>query len=138
MPWCPNCREEYIEGLTDCSECGAELVDELPELKPEAIPNEDNYNYEFDTDYKEKLLFTAEREFVYVLITEALEKENILFRSQVESESYTEYISLYANQPYVGHEVFVREEDYEKAKEILDYFNSIKEEIPAEDNDDEA
>ncbi len=30
MPWCPSCREEYREGFTVCSDCGAELVDELP------------------------------------------------------------------------------------------------------------
>lgn len=36
MPWCPKCRNEYIEGITTCVECGVELVDELPEeINPE-------------------------------------------------------------------------------------------------------
>jgi len=30
MPWCPKCREEYREGFKICSDCGTELVDELP------------------------------------------------------------------------------------------------------------
>lgn len=30
MPWCPNCKNEYREGITVCADCGAALVDELP------------------------------------------------------------------------------------------------------------
>ncbi len=26
MPWCPNCKYEYQDGFTVCSDCGAELV----------------------------------------------------------------------------------------------------------------
>lgn len=33
MPWCPNCREEYRQGFKTCSDCGSELVDELPPLE---------------------------------------------------------------------------------------------------------
>lgn len=33
MPWCPNCRTEYEEGVEVCADCGAALVDELPEEK---------------------------------------------------------------------------------------------------------
>lgn len=29
--WCPKCRNEYIEGVTTCVDCGCELVSELPE-----------------------------------------------------------------------------------------------------------
>ena len=31
MPWCPNCKSEYREGIKECAECKIELVDELPE-----------------------------------------------------------------------------------------------------------
>ena len=30
MPFCPSCREEFREGFTQCSDCGATLVAELP------------------------------------------------------------------------------------------------------------
>lgn len=30
MPYCPTCREEFREGFTTCSDCGAALVAELP------------------------------------------------------------------------------------------------------------
>jgi len=30
MPYCPNCRYEYVEGIEICSDCEVELVSELP------------------------------------------------------------------------------------------------------------
>ncbi|SCP94930.1 hypothetical protein [Anaerobium acetethylicum] len=30
MPWCPNCKNEYVEGITECADCHVELVEELP------------------------------------------------------------------------------------------------------------
>lgn len=38
MPWCPKCRNEYVEGITTCAECGVDLVDELPEEMDENMP----------------------------------------------------------------------------------------------------
>ncbi len=31
MAWCPKCKNEYVEGITVCADCGVPLVDELPE-----------------------------------------------------------------------------------------------------------
>ena len=36
MAWCPKCKNEYVEGILTCADCGIELVDELPE---EVDPN---------------------------------------------------------------------------------------------------
>lgn len=30
MPWCPKCKCEYREGITECADCKVLLVDELP------------------------------------------------------------------------------------------------------------
>ena len=35
MAWCPNCKNEYREGVTTCPDCDVELVDELPEEEEE-------------------------------------------------------------------------------------------------------
>lgn len=29
MPWCPKCKNEYVEGVTVCADCGCDLVEEL-------------------------------------------------------------------------------------------------------------
>lgn len=36
MPWCPKCKNEYVEGITKCADCGCELVTSL-ETAAEAI-----------------------------------------------------------------------------------------------------
>lgn len=33
MPWCPKCKNEYVEGMTVCADCGVELVESLSEMK---------------------------------------------------------------------------------------------------------
>jgi len=37
MPWCPVCKNEYVEGIKVCADCNVELVDTLEEMKPKAI-----------------------------------------------------------------------------------------------------
>lgn len=41
MPWCPVCKNEYIEGKTHCPDCDVDLVEELVE-EPEA-PEQESY-----------------------------------------------------------------------------------------------
>lgn len=36
MPWCPICKNEYIEGKTHCPDCDVDLVEELTEETEEA------------------------------------------------------------------------------------------------------
>lgn len=39
MPFCPQCRFEYKEGVKECPDCGVSLVGELPEPSPSEAPN---------------------------------------------------------------------------------------------------
>lgn len=41
MPWCPKCKNEYVEGILVCADCGSELVDSLEEDK-------EDYEAEFE------------------------------------------------------------------------------------------
>lgn len=38
MPWCPNCKTEYREGITHCADCKAELVADL-NVREEKLKN---------------------------------------------------------------------------------------------------
>lgn len=40
MAWCPNCKNEYVEGITICADCGARLVESLDEVQEEKISPE--------------------------------------------------------------------------------------------------
>lgn len=33
MPWCPKCKNEYVEGTKECADCGCALVETLIERK---------------------------------------------------------------------------------------------------------
>lgn len=33
MPWCPKCKNEYVEGTKECADCGVALVETLEERK---------------------------------------------------------------------------------------------------------
>jgi ribosomal protein L32 len=38
MPFCPTCRQEYVEGVLACSDCDVALVPVLPPLSPDQGP----------------------------------------------------------------------------------------------------
>lgn len=46
MPWCPNCKYEYKNGILKCADCGAELVESLED-------NLDSSEYEVVNLYEE-------------------------------------------------------------------------------------
>jgi hypothetical protein len=37
MPFCPSCKYEYVQGVTRCSDCNEELVDQLSQDCDEAV-----------------------------------------------------------------------------------------------------
>ena len=37
MAWCPKCKNEYVEGIKVCADCGSELVETLPSETEETV-----------------------------------------------------------------------------------------------------
>ena len=45
MPWWPNCKKEYVEGITLCADCGAKLVENLEDVLPrDGQPDGEEYS----------------------------------------------------------------------------------------------
>lgn len=58
MPWCPKCKSEYVEGMTECADCKVALVDELVEETEDDmgyVEIEDMPVIEVDDDGKEDI-----------------------------------------------------------------------------------
>ena len=43
MPYCPRCKYEYVDGQTECIDCGEQLVDELPVRAGDESADESRY-----------------------------------------------------------------------------------------------
>lgn len=125
MPYCPICRYEYSPGIRTCPDCGAELV---PDLPPEVeSPNPEK-------EMVTKSVFKAPDEFAALTIQSALEAEGIT--SEVRSFQIAMYDGIAMMQKPFWGEVLVLEEDFERAKQIVEDFLSTegKTEIPEEDD----
>jgi hypothetical protein len=60
MPVCPDCREEFRAGFTLCSDCGATLVDTLPEPVPQGAESGEGSHGGWDQVAESGQLYEAE------------------------------------------------------------------------------
>jgi uncharacterized Zn finger protein (UPF0148 family) len=105
MPYCPNCRFEYKEGIKKCPDCGTRLVDQLPEEKPPEGPN------------FVPLRNLPSRMYAQML-QEALKNEGIA--SMIKGDEGIPLRTTTIHIPVSKITIWVPEKDVEKAEEIAD------------------
>ena len=104
--YCPKCRTQYIENITECSDCKTPLVDELPEEKPiEKV--------------KWVALPAVKGEIYADMVEEILQNKNIPHFTK--SDWFTTAYSL-SGANYLGARsvIFVPEENRDEATELLE------------------
>jgi hypothetical protein len=105
MPFCPKCRYEYKKGVKKCLDCGARLVDQLPEENPPEGPN-----------------FVPVRNLpsrLYAqMLQEALQNEGI--PSMIKGDEGIPLRSTTIHIPVSKITIWVPEKDIQRAKEIAD------------------
>lgn len=106
MPWCPNCRVEYIERFNTCSDCNCELVDILEPIKKEEILYD-----------KEAFLITVNDRIKADLVESILNANNIpVLKKHRESGAY---LDLYIGMTSYGIDIYVPSKILDEAKELL-------------------
>ena len=116
MPYCPKCRDEFEDWVEECPDCKEKLVDELPPL-PEEEPRGGALVH----------IATAPNEIEARLWKGILEDNGIQSMIKV-----AESLNLYLSPLTLKHQLYVLEEDEQKAREILDGVITFEPEIEDE------
>ena len=104
--YCPKCRTQYIENITECSDCKIPLVDELPEETP-------------FKKIKWVALTPLAGEIYAEMVEEVLQNENIPHFTKSDWATSAFNISS-ANLVGAKVTIFVPEENHDEAAKIIE------------------
>ena len=114
MPYCPQCLIEYVEGTSQCEDCGAFLLSGSPPAGPPRV----NLAHEKDVKLVPVRIYTAgASEMDADVARGVLESQGI--PCEISGEDAVEIF------PFMEAQLLVREEDLARATRVLDaYLNS--------------
>lgn len=128
MPWCPDCKTEYLEGNSVCKDCGKQLVDTLPEEKK--LDNYPKLNFDEKVDWMLfKKLYPNDKEGDIVI--SILKANNIpVLRKYPHAGDYTNIYMGLANemQIFVPSDLINEAEELIKVSQMQEIDNYIVEE----------
>ena len=123
MPICPKCKSEYLNGYDTCADCQVKLID----------ANNAEEKNEIEIGQSLILLKNVPDDFQKDLIVSFLEAENI---NVIEKhEGVGQYLNIYSGQSYQGKNLYVLEENYERAKILIESLKFKKETSEASEED---
>ena len=137
MPWCPNCKTEYREGITHCADCKTELV---AEYKDAVLQNATEMLVKVDAEHK---MFTNKlHDFLeYSGIGSVVLDEGEMLGVYVTPEDLKKAKKCFKAFYSVETEMVLQqaaEAAFLKGEEYNDYFNDDEEEEVSEESDDEG
>ena len=124
MPWCPNCKEEYREGFDKCTDCGAELVDEMPidmpskNAKKKIRQRNMIDDMKFSISMNPCILISSSDQTQVKLIESMLVASNIPFFTK--DRGYGPRLRGMMGYTVFGSDIFVDKSHLDEAKELID------------------
>jgi len=112
MPWCPDCKTGYTEGMTNCADCDAKLVDQL-----ETIPEQNSID-DFEYNESEVFLTSAANLMEYNIIKSLLESDGIITLRKTGGAG--QYVNIMFGDTYTGYDVYVISSEFDRARDILE------------------
>lgn len=94
MAWCPQCKNEYREGITVCADCGCELVEEKESRKlfPVFVGNAENA--------EELKRFLEYNQIKQVTVSSARDEGVVVAVEETDKEQALKLARVYAEQKY--------------------------------------